>query len=182
MIPCPAHPRTRLQQPRPPPSLTPARAAGQLLNELGADYDEVRYMRPPVPEGMEDWDRAKAAGTVSGLLPFSQVPALTHKWDGWTWPGPEPGYTEFSMVQSQAIMMYLARLYGLYGVDWHHAANIDVMIGGVEDLKAKWKARFYGKDKTAEDIAAALPLWLADVQPWLGHLEKLKSRHGGKWM
>ena len=71
---------------------------------------------------------------------------------------------------------------GLYGVDWHHAANIDVMIGGVEDLKAKWKARFYGKDKTAEDIAAALPLWLEDVQPWLGHLEKLKSRHGGKWM
>ena len=29
---------------------------------------------------------------------------------GGTWPGPEPGYTEFSMVQSQAIMMYLARL------------------------------------------------------------------------
>ena len=110
---------------------------GQLLNELGAEYDEVRYMRPPVPEGMEDWDRAKAAGTVSGLLPFSQVPALTHKWDGWTWPGPEPGYTEFSMVQSQAIMMYLARLYGLYGVDWHHAGRQGPAWSGVRSALAR---------------------------------------------
>ena len=56
------------------------------------------------------------------------------------------------------------------------------MIGGIEDLKGKWRARFYGKEKTAADIAAALPLWREEVPTWLGFLETVKATHGGQWM
>ena len=56
------------------------------------------------------------------------------------------------------------------------------MIGGIEDLKGKWRARFYGKEKTAADIAAALPLWREEVPSWLGFLETVKATHGGQWM
>ena len=79
-------------------------------------------------------------------------------------------------------MNYLGRLHGYYGQSADEDMHIDVMIGGIEDLKGKWRARFYGKEKTAADIAAALPLWREEVPSWLGFLETVKATHGGQWM
>ena len=55
------------------------------------------------------------------------------------------------------------------------------MIGGIGDLKAKWRDRFYGKE-TAEDLAAALLLWREEVPTWLSFIGTLKKKHGGRWM
>ena len=78
-------------------------------------------------------------------------------------------------------MNYLGRLHGYYGQSADEDMHIDVMIGGIEDLKAKWRARFYGKEKSAADIAAALPLWREEVPTWLGFLETVKATHGGQY-
>ena len=78
-------------------------------------------------------------------------------------------------------MNYLGRLHGYYGQSADEDMHIDVMIGGIEDLKGKWRARFYGKDKSAADIAAALPLWREEVPTWLGFLETVKATHGGQY-
>lgn len=101
-------------------------------------------MRAPVPEGMVDWAVAKKDGLESGLLPFGQVPSLTVK---------DESGAETHLVQSKAILNFLAREHSMYGADNFQAAAIDIMIGGVEDLKGKWRASFYGKDKTSEQIA-----------------------------
>jgi glutathione S-transferase len=136
----------------------------------------VRYARPPVPNGMLDWTTAKPEGIASGLFPFGQMPVLVHK---------QPSALPPEVVpQSRAIMNYLGRLAGLYGGMTHPLMDmkVDAMIGGIEDVKGKWRAHFYGKDKTAEDIAAALPKYLEEVPAWLGFLEKLKAKNGGTWM
>ena len=70
-----------------------------LLNEKNLDYAELRYSRPPLAEGTLDWELAKPQGIASGLLPFGQVPALTHI----NRPGLQhKGLGSVSMVQSRA--------------------------------------------------------------------------------
>jgi glutathione S-transferase len=127
----------------------------------------VRYKGAP----FQDWATAKNEGTDSGLLPFGQVPSLTHH-----------GVVNVDLVQSDAICSYLAREHGLYGANNAESAAIDVMIGGVKDLRAKWSKRM-PYTATAEEVAVGLPQYLADDLPlWLGHLARLKARHGGKYM
>ena len=120
-----------------------------------------------------DWGVAKEQGIKDGLFPFGQVPSLTHN-------GPE-GAT--NLVQSKAIVNYLGRQYGLYGSSNADAGKIDVVIGGVEDLKQKWRTAFpWGAKKDV--VVAALPKYLSDDLPvWLAHLETLRSNNGGSpWM
>ncbi len=85
------------------------------LAALGLDYEEVKYQRCPTnslgakecPQGVIDWDVAKQEGIESGLLPFGQVPSLTYK-------DHESGKT-FEMVQSHAILRFLAKKHSFYG-------------------------------------------------------------------
>merc|ERR1711871_1278787 len=107
-----------------------AEPARLLLNDVGATYEEVRYARDPVPEGMVDWNVAKQKGIESQLFPFGQVPSLTHR-------GADSSVLT-NLVQSKAIVNYLGRHFGLYGSNNVEASQIDVVIGGVEDLKRKW--------------------------------------------
>ena len=153
-----------------------------LLNDLQLDYREIRYMRPPaVGPGMMDWEEEKPEGIESGLFPFGQLPVLKHIHRPVLHKqGKDSG--SVSMAQSGAIMNYIGRQHGLYGKDPFADMRIDEMIGGIADLKDKWRARFYGKDKTDEDIAAALPLWREEVSTWLTFIENLKKKHGGQWM
>ena len=85
------------------------------LAALGLEYEEVVYQRCPTnslgaaecPPGVTDWNSAKQEGIESGLLPFGQVPSMTYK-------DHESGKT-FEMVQSQAILRFLAKRHGFYG-------------------------------------------------------------------
>ena len=79
-------------------------------------------------------------------------------------------------------MNYIGRITGLYGKDPEVDMKVDVMIGGIEDVKGKWRAHFYGKEKTAADIAAALPKYLEEIPVWLGFLETLKAKNAGPFM
>jgi len=139
-----------------------------LLNDLAVDYQEVRYMRAPVPDGMVDWAVAKKEGLESGLLPFGQVPSLSHG--------------DINLVQSRAIMNYLGRVHGLLGDSPQAAAKIEVMIGGCEDLKNIWRKQFYGKDLKGDEMVAALAAYTEQLPTWLGYLSKLKGSHGGRYM
>ena len=73
------------------------------LSYLNIDYEEVKYARcaPDCKDGLTDWTEAKKVGTESGLFAFSQVPSLT--------------YGETSLVQSEAILRFLARKHGIAG-------------------------------------------------------------------
>jgi glutathione S-transferase len=151
-----------------------------LLNELQLDYTEIRYTRPPVTGNMMNWEEEKPEGIASGLFPFGQLPVLTHiHRPVLLQQGKEGGVV--SMAQSGAIMNYIGRQHSMYGKDIFQDMRIDEMIGGIGDLKAKWRDRFYGKE-TAEDLAAALLLWREEVPTWLSFIGTLKKKHGGRWM
>jgi hypothetical protein len=75
-------------------------------------------------------------------------------------------------------MNYLGRLHGYYPPDLDDAARIDVTIGGIEDVSSIWSEHFYGKEKTADDIAAALPRYREAVAPWLANLERMSAKYG----
>lgn len=85
------------------------------LAAIGLDYEEFKYARCPTnpqgatecPPGVTDWNVAKQEGIESGLLPFGQVPSLTYK-------DAASGKT-FEMVQSHAILRFLARRHNFYG-------------------------------------------------------------------
>jgi len=135
-------------------------------HEAGAEYDEIRYGK-----GFEDWPTAKRQGTESGLLPFGQVPSLTHH---------SSIHGEIDLVQSDAIMGYLARRHGLYGERETESAKIDIMIGGIKDLRQKWSSRMpYGA--TPEMVAQGWPMYLnEDLPDWLEHIDRLKTAYGGR--
>ena len=85
------------------------------LAALGLEYEELKYERCPANSfgeaecrpGVTDWNTAKQEGIASGLLPFGQVPSLTYT-------DQQSGKT-FEMVQSQAILRFLARKHNFYG-------------------------------------------------------------------
>lgn len=85
------------------------------LAALGLEYEELKYERCPANSvgeaecrpGVTDWNTAKQEGIASGLLPFGQVPSLTYV-------DQQSGKT-FEMVQSQAILRFLARKHNFYG-------------------------------------------------------------------
>ncbi len=65
--------------------------------------------------------RVKDIATLKAELPFGQVPLYQ---DG-----------DFKLVQSQAIIRYVARTHNLYGKDAKEAALIDQIGDGIQDLR-----------------------------------------------
>ena len=88
------------------------------LAALGLEYEEVKYDRCPTdaagapncPAGITDWNTAKPAGIESGLLPFGQVPSMTYT---------DVKKDTFQMVQSVAILRFLAKRHDFYGASEH---------------------------------------------------------------
>eukprot|EP00942_MAST-04A_sp_MAST-4A-sp1_P003584 g3584.t1 len=129
------------------------------LSYLNIDYEEVKYARcaPDCKDGLTDWTEAKKVGTESGLFAFSQVPSLT--------------YGETSLVQSEAILRFLARKHGIAGETEIEQQRIDLFVGGLKDMRSKYGKMVYNKKALTDPKIMSDYL---DVQrTWLPFFERL---------
>eukprot|EP00274_Cyanoptyche_gloeocystis_P006125 CAMPEP_0196666418 /NCGR_PEP_ID=MMETSP1086-20130531/64500_1 /TAXON_ID=77921 /ORGANISM="Cyanoptyche gloeocystis , Strain SAG4.97" /LENGTH=216 /DNA_ID=CAMNT_0042003607 /DNA_START=78 /DNA_END=728 /DNA_ORIENTATION=+ len=100
---------------------------------------QIPYEFDPVERAK--WPEMKQKGLEDGTLPFGQVPQLK---DG-----------DLYLVQSLAILRYLARKHGLYGKDSVEAAKCDMYAEGITDLRNDAMKLFYSDlPKAIEDIKA----------------------------
>eukprot|EP01087_Luapelamoeba_hula_P007681 TRINITY_DN187_c0_g1_i1.p1 TRINITY_DN187_c0_g1~~TRINITY_DN187_c0_g1_i1.p1 ORF type:complete len:218 (+),score=48.27 TRINITY_DN187_c0_g1_i1:40-693(+) len=124
-----------------------------VLNEV--DYEFV---------GVTDWRTSKAERLATGLYTFSQMPLYQ-----------EPG--GFSLVQSNAIIRYLAKKYNLSGSSVQEEAKIDVINEGVVDLTyAIYKVVFY--TPAGEQREEGKAKFVKDTLPkLLGHFEAVLAKN-----
>jgi len=118
------------------------------LHVAGVDFEDVRLKRA-------DWPALKAT------MPFGAVPVLE-------WPG-RP-----KLAQTNAILVFVGREYGLHPADNFEAARHEAMMGYVEDLRATVGptvriADEAEKKKTREGLATSfLPTWGANAERQIG--------------
>jgi len=121
-----------------------------VLAEAGVAFDDVRV------DDIAD---------LKPRLPFGQVPFY------------EEG--DFKLSQSNTIARYIARQSGLYGNDARTAAKIDMIVDGINDIRAKGYAiRNAPEDKKEEEKKK----FANEVLPqWTGYFEKIVKSSGGPW-
>ena len=139
------------------------------LAALGLPWEEVRYAKcgDGCPAGVQDWTTAKAAGVMSGALPFGQVPALRY----------DAGEGDrIELVQTLAILRYVSRRHGFYGQSAAEEAAIDVVLGGVVDMRGRYTSLVYDVRVTGDP--SVLAAYRETLTTWLGYLEGLLSRAG----
>lgn len=130
-----------------------AEACRLVLAEAGVEYEEESF------PGREGLDALKA----SGRLPFQAVPV----WE-------EDGFT---LAQSNAIALYLARQHGLGGKNVKEQALIDQAFGAVDDTRMEMRKLITSEpDKRP---ALRQELLTSTLPRWFGHFERLLARHGG---
>ncbi|GFS13769.1 glutathione S-transferase [Elysia marginata] len=119
-----------------------------LLNDNGIDYEETNC--GPREKWIKDYKPQMA---------FGQVPCLK---DG-----------DLSLVQSNAILRYLARKHGLYGSSDVEATMIDILSDGVEDLRKQYTMMIYKNYEAGKDdfITTTLP-------EQLPYFENFLKKHG----
>jgi glutathione S-transferase len=93
------------------------------LTQAGTEWTE---------EGV-DYAAMKQAGPN---FPFAQAPALVHN--------------GFTIVQTDAIMRYIGREWGLYGDNNVESTQIDILLNGVESLRAEYLKVCYGASFSEE--------------------------------
>ena len=146
------------------------------LAALRLPWEEVRYerCRDACPPGIVDWEQAKAAGIMSGTLPFGQeVPALRYD--------PSGDESAVELVQTLAILRFLSVPRGLYGSSRAEEAAIDMVLGGVADMRGHYTSLVY--DQRVASDPSVLPDYLDNLRTWLGYLEAQLSRaaDGGRF-
>lgn len=110
-----------------------AEAIRTLLVEQGVEYEEQDVM--PMEKWLNEWKPKMA---------FGQCPMLI---DG-----------DVELVQSNAILRYLARKYDLYGSTNQEAARVDMINDGVEDLRGAYTVLIYQNYEEGKDAyVKALP-------------------------
>eukprot|EP00051_Salpingoeca_urceolata_P028399 m.486647 g.486647 ORF g.486647 m.486647 type:complete len:528 (-) comp24541_c0_seq1:74-1657(-) len=138
------------------------------LEYLGIEWNEVAYDRcgdQGCPPGVEDWDEAKQAGLESGLFPFGQVPSLTI--DG------------HDLVQSHAILRFLARRFQFGGSTPDEELAVDIVAGGAQDLRTRYSKLVYNK-ASVED-PTIIEEYKDMLGTWLPFFERLLVQAGGVW-
>jgi len=117
-----------------------------LLAEVGVDYEDIKvggYNPSSQPEG---FIKIKE----QGLLDFGALPLWQEE--------------NLNLVQSQTILRYLSRKYGLYGANNLEAAQIDCLFDGIQDyMTVHMKLRF------ADSVAkpALKKQWIeVDIPKW----------------
>eukprot|EP00276_Gloeochaete_wittrockiana_P007175 CAMPEP_0184653682 /NCGR_PEP_ID=MMETSP0308-20130426/11408_1 /TAXON_ID=38269 /ORGANISM="Gloeochaete witrockiana, Strain SAG 46.84" /LENGTH=160 /DNA_ID=CAMNT_0027089283 /DNA_START=72 /DNA_END=551 /DNA_ORIENTATION=- len=117
-----------------------AEAIRLILNECDLEFEDKRITR-------DEYVQMKR----TGLLPFGQLPIID--FDG------------FQLVQSKAIIRYIARLKGLYGCDAKEGALCDMISEALTDVNVLASAWFYSTEDKRPVVEAnyesVLPSWLA---------------------
>jgi len=104
----------------------------------------------------EEWPEIKKSGYGSGMLPFAQVPALH--------------IDQRNLVQTMSIVRYIGSKHGL--LPSNLAIEIDILLGGVEDLQTRYFKLVYNPNFVSEKDD-----YLTKVLPvWLGHFERYLSK------
>jgi len=144
----------------PKPQLTYWKGRGRaefirlMLAAADIDFEEKQYLDKP-----EDIEKLKN----EGLLQFNQVPLL--QWNG------------LNMVQTGAIVRYIARKYGLFGTNEEDAFRIDMLSEGGRDFNNFFMGFGFGDDKViigklkSETFPRYLPIF-----------EKILSNGDGKFL
>eukprot|EP00386_Alphamonas_edax_P003742 GDKI01011303.1.p1 GENE.GDKI01011303.1~~GDKI01011303.1.p1 ORF type:complete len:238 (-),score=75.52 GDKI01011303.1:229-942(-) len=136
-----------------------------IFAQAKVEYDDVRFREPP--HAMEDFDRLKR--TVE--LPFDQVPIL--EIDG------------VLLAQSQAIVRYVARKYGLMGQNEVENGLADMIMCGTEDFRQKFTQVMFAKTEQERDHQ--LLMFKNEVLPkWACYFQKILRRNattpgGSQW-
>jgi len=109
-----------------------------ILNHAGVQFEDLRYGIPQMGVQGLDYGQLK----TSGLLPFGQLPVLECHTEG---------HTHY-VAQSNAIVRFLAKRYGLMGECEGSAAMIDSLLEGTVDINNAHSAiRMGGSDQEKAD-------------------------------
>jgi len=125
----------------------------------GADFEDNRIPR-------EAWS------TLKPTTPFGALPTLE-----------VPGYPV--IAQSNAILAYIGRRYGVHPTDLVEAARHDAVMAHVEDLRATvaWAGRNADeatKQRAREHLAATtIPAWASSVEAQIATVRS--TRASGRW-
>jgi len=123
-----------------------------------------------VAHSSESWKEAKPKGTAAGVYTFGQVPALEYH--------DASSGNNFTMSQSVAILQFLGRKHGLYGMkamSEDQTIKVDVVVGGVMDVKKRYGAMAYAK---AEELASEVEKYKSFVSSFLPYFERLAPARG----
>ncbi|XP_071986530.1 glutathione S-transferase P 2-like isoform X2 [Engystomops pustulosus] len=104
---------------------------------------------------MQDW--AAGIRDLKKNAVFGQFP---HFQDG-----------DFVLYQSNTILRYLGRKYGISGSNDQEVAIIDMINDGVEDLRMKYYNFFLFDDEPNKEK------YLTELDTWLGYFEKILSKN-----
>lgn len=125
-----------------------------LLNELGADYEEVQIER-----NSPQLRALQAQGPK--MLYFGSVPMLE---DG-----------GFRLCQAPVILSYLVAKHGLAPADLQQRAKADAICWGAEDLRCLYFGLFFASDPSAAQAAFVAGPWR---KRWLMSLDGLLALNG----
>jgi protein disulfide-isomerase-like protein len=125
-----------------------AEAIRLVLEQAGLTYEQEHHTG-------DTWPEAKAEGIKTNRLPFGQLPALD--FDG------------AHYVQSHAIMKFIGNKYDLMPTTPEGVARVDMILGGVEDLRKRHSKVVY-----SDDCEALRPDFVSgEAKQWLGYFENL---------
>eukprot|EP01103_Thecamoeba_quadrilineata_P010640 TRINITY_DN234_c0_g2_i1.p1 TRINITY_DN234_c0_g2~~TRINITY_DN234_c0_g2_i1.p1 ORF type:complete len:225 (-),score=39.51 TRINITY_DN234_c0_g2_i1:28-702(-) len=138
--------------------------------EKQVDYEDIRFERSEEEAVSAGLSKTSVKDIVfeeldkKGYLDFNQVPVLLI--DG------------HHLVQSDAIAQYVARKYDLYGKDNHEAYVIAEILGGIQDIRAGFRAALIGvPEETRNEVFATYAK--EQLPKYLGFLENILKRNNG---
>ncbi|XP_018423191.1 PREDICTED: glutathione S-transferase P 1-like [Nanorana parkeri] len=131
----------------------PVRGRAEALRLLLADQG-ISWREDEVQ--MQDWFSGK--GDMKKNAVFGQLPRLQ---DG-----------SFELYQSNSILRYLGRKYGIAGSNEHEKAIVEMVNDGVEDLRMKYYKFYFIENEANKDK------YLEEVSKQLCYFEKILSKNG----
>jgi len=133
-----------------------------VLAEAGVEYRQhvVGKGTPPVDGRPTDFEALKA----TGALPFDALPV----WE-------EP--SGLRLAQSSAIANYIARAHGLRGRNAVEEAQVDQLLGAVDDARLELRKLITIDADRRPELRSELAS--STLPRWLGYLDRLLAKNGG---
>ena len=134
-----------------------AEAIRLCLSDIGAEWEDDAFTG-------EEWRGGglKQRLMEEGVLPFGQVP-LVERVGGSEGP--------HSMVQSHAILRWIGRYHGTYGVFSESNSLVDLVSDGTEDVRKRLMKAVYAPE---EEKREKMEAYFSDDAPvWLAYFERI---------